>query len=248
MVIESVETAKLTLFWNHASHYIKTMANGSRLDYSHYSSMRDSAGHMLLSTGCHSGYSVSHNNEQNPSKPYTPYTKGLVNALLKKYVSYFAPSVYAIGENDTVAYHDLILQSFMKRCVKGNTTVGRAFVGAYSDFWGLVDPSSDSNINTYSTYGMVYYGLPTQRIIRQKKDASDSSSTSAGDADSMQGAKTLMGMTSVSKTYEFSLDIPVFLEKSGSDDTTYYEIPNGGIYLVNDFAPKSLWSQRRLCC
>ena len=238
MVIESVETAKLTLFWNHASHYIKTMANGSRLDYSHYSSMRDSAGHMLLSTGCHSGYSVSHNNEQNPSKPYTPYTKGLVNALLKKYVSYFAPSVYAIGENDTVAYHDLILQSFMKRCVKGNTTVGRAFVGAYSDFWGLVDPSSDSNINTYSTYGMVYYGLPTQRIIRQKKDASDSSSTSAGDADSMQRAKTLMGMTSVSKTYEFSLDIPVFLEKSGSDDTTYYEIPNGGIYLVNDFAPK----------
>ena len=118
----------------------------------------------------------------------------------------------------------------MKRCRRKHD-IGRPLL-VHAAISGVLGQTVFS-INTYSAYGMVYYGLPAEVIRRRRMLLT--AQTSAGDG--LNAGAKAYGMTSVSKTYD-SPRHSCILRKVRHDDTTHYEIPNGGIYLVNDFAPK----------
>ena len=87
----------LTLIWSHATHmYQNTEKNPDIVAGTYNSIPEDEPGHVVISTGCHSGYSVGH---VSSIGDYTPYDQSLVKSLINKEVTYIAPTTYGIGAN-----------------------------------------------------------------------------------------------------------------------------------------------------
>jgi alpha-tubulin suppressor-like RCC1 family protein len=163
-VTTALQKVYLNMLWTHCNHMIAGTypKENNPLTSQDLDAMVKSPGHVMISTGCHSGYSIAHDS---PVGNYDYYYKSLVRSMLAKEISYIAPSTYGIGYNQYVAYHDLLLQRFLDNLLDPSvSTVGEAHKKAYQEYWQRIQPLFKDYFNTYAAYGTVYYGLPTQPI------------------------------------------------------------------------------------
>ncbi|MGI6332487.1 MAG: S-layer homology domain-containing protein [Zhaonellaceae bacterium] len=161
-VTTALQNVCLNMLWTHCDHLKALTRKDGPLKADHLRSMIESPGHVLISTGCHSGYSISHDS---PKGNYYYYNNSLVKSIIEKQISYIAPTVYGIGFKDYVGYHDLMMQRFLENLLDTSTsTVGEAQVKAYREYWQRIQPNFAGYFNVYAAYGTCYYGLPTQPI------------------------------------------------------------------------------------
>jgi alpha-tubulin suppressor-like RCC1 family protein len=229
-VASSLQQADITLLWSHATHefQITEPEEGPAIVAGTYSGIPNEPGHVLISTGCHSGYSVG---RVSSSGDYAPYDQSLVNGLISKEITYLAPTTYGIGdEKHGVAYHDLLMSSFLSDLLNANTrTVGDAQMQAYGQYW----PRSESggyldNTSTYAAFGTELYGLPTQPV-----DPPSQTLQPAGGSSATNQSKSAAGDPSLS----FSVDTPNFQVTTDDQGETLFQVPGDGAFLVNAFAP-----------
>jgi hypothetical protein len=134
-VIEAVNDANIIMLWSHANHLLENTQGNEDLTYLDFQNMKPSPGHIIINAGCHSGYSVSHNNTSRPFESYKPYDEAMVNNIISKQVGYLAPSVYGLGSNRALAAHDLLESEFIKALVNyGSGTVGDKLKAAYWNY------------------------------------------------------------------------------------------------------------------
>ncbi|MGI5922025.1 MAG: CFI-box-CTERM domain-containing protein [Syntrophomonadaceae bacterium] len=161
-VTTALQNVYLNMLWSHCDHmhagtYLKNALTSQELNC-----MVESPGHVMISTGCHSGYSIAHDS---PEGNFDYYYNSLVRSMLAKQISYIAPTSYGVGLDCYVAYHDLLLQKFLENLLDPNiSTVGEAHKKAYRQYWQRIQPIFQDYFNTYAAYGTAYYGLPTQPI------------------------------------------------------------------------------------
>jgi hypothetical protein len=164
-VAEAVNEANIVMIWSHAEH-IRELTQGYKdLTYLDLQYMKPSPGHIIINAGCHSGYSVSHNNSFKPYETYKPYDETMAKTIISKQVGYLAPSVYGLGANDFLYAHDLLESEFIRALVNyGGGTVGDKLKAAYWNYRsGCNYTHSDEAV--YAVYGTIYYGLPTQKVV-----------------------------------------------------------------------------------
>jgi alpha-tubulin suppressor-like RCC1 family protein len=227
----SLQQADITLLWSHATHLfqITEPEDGPAIVAGTYSGIPNEPGHVLISTGCHSGYSVG---RVSSSGDYTPYDQSLVNSLISKEITYLAPTTYGIGdEKHGVAYHDLLASSFLGDLLNANTrTVGDAQMQAYGQYW----PRSESggymdNISTYAAFGTELYGLPTQPV--------DPPSQTLQPAGGSSGINKDVRAVSGDPSLSFSVDTSNFQVTTDDQGNDLFQVPGDGSFLVNAFAP-----------
>jgi len=221
-ITTALQNVDLNMLWTHANHMVADTFKGTSLNATdHLSSMNDSPGHVLISTGCHSGYSTSYSS---PEGNYISYNNSLVKSLIAKQVSYIAPTVYGIGFDNQVGYHDLILQRFMENLLDTSTaSVGEAQIKAYQEYWQRIQPEFKDFFNVYSAYGTGYYGLPTQPIVR------------LGGFHTTATDRTFLYESSpVSETIVID---PEFQVTELPDGKKVFEVLNEGDYNLQAFAP-----------
>jgi len=253
-VTEAINAVDITMFWSHMSHTVANTRNNRDLSAFDYDLMPESPGHVLLSTGCHSGYSVAYNSSEND---FTPYENALVKSLLEKKVTHFAPTVYGIGAEPSLAYHDLIQQRFLNNLLNAKrASVGEAMVATYHEYWAHTNPAFIDNTATYSTYGMALYGLPTQPLQYTANnlllsaavpEAAGSTADDGAEEFGFTAAGTGINQLTVSgvqvntvraASISVPVDIPHFKVSVDSVGEASFEIPYDGSFLVQAFAPR----------
>jgi hypothetical protein len=244
---EALTGANLTMLWTHTNHQsIQAPVKNEGIFRWTIDYMRNSPGHVLLSTGCHSGYSVSHNSIIGN---YSMYETALVNSIISKSISYFAPTVYGLGEEitETVTLHDLLQQGFLNNLFSVQN-VGQAYVSTYNQY-RMAWPFMNKGYATYCAYGMAYYGLPTQPVKRTSESniTKLSENSPLGDARVLKTGESLTtqassdGLTvnqSSSSILTASVNIPQFDVATAADGKMIFKVPgNNGTQLFNPFAP-----------
>ena len=225
----SVANDDLTLIWSHATHMNQNTEKNPDIVAATYNSIpEDEPGHVVIDTGCHSGYSVSH---VSSIPDYTPYEQSLVRSLINREVTYIAPTTYGIGANNGVAYHDLILSRFLDDLLNKNTpTVGDAQVAAYRQYWATCEPQYLDVTSTYATLGTELYGLPTQPV--------DPPAVTALPAEVRPAAVTARESKAPGDpNLSFSVDVPNFEVSSDSQGKDLFQVPGDGSFMINAFAP-----------
>ena len=74
-VIEAVNDANIIMLWSHANHLLENTQGNEDLTYLDFQNMKPSPGHIIINAGCHSGYSVSHNNTSDHLSPINHMTR-----------------------------------------------------------------------------------------------------------------------------------------------------------------------------
>jgi hypothetical protein len=120
---------------------------------------------LLLSDGCHSGYSISHDTTTNLNTlRYDAYDDALARILMQQGVTLIAPRTYGLGnDNGVPEVHELMLDK-----LSGNVflrgTVGEMWKYSLKDYVGHVGRLFWSDDDTYTLYSVGLYGLPTQPL------------------------------------------------------------------------------------
>jgi alpha-tubulin suppressor-like RCC1 family protein len=231
-VASSLQQADITLLWSHATHEFQFTEpeEGPAIVPGTYSGIPVSEpGHMVISTGCHSGYSVGRVSTRGN---YTPYDQSLVKSLLAKEITYLAPTTYGIGdEKHGVAYHDLLLSSFLGDILNANTrTVGDAQIQAYGQYWARTESGGYmDNTSTYAAFGTELYGLPTQPV----DPPSQTLQPAGGGSGINKDVRSASGDSSLS----FSVDTPNFQVTTDDQGNALFQVPGDNSFMVNAFAP-----------
>lgn len=259
-VTTSLENADLTLFLSHAEHKSMSTPSGSDITAARYVAISDQPGHMLLSFGCHSGYTVSKTGTQD-----SLYEDAMAKSLLEKKITYFAPTGYGwssnISQNSLTTL--LISRAVTNLMSAGTGTVGQAQMAIWNDYWTYVHPDADS-YSTFVTYATTLYGLPTQPV---KHGAAappapvpapvpapppvpgPAPSPAAPGPDPEPGLKEPMAipqMRSLAIEPEltksvYTLNVPVIIPNfrvvTDSDGKVVFETATGGTQLFSAFAP-----------
>lgn len=167
-VISALSNAHITLLWSTASHKEANTKGGAKLAPKDIDKGGGAQGHVLISTGSHMGYSVANFSTE---ADLTPYKTNFVKSILEKHITFIAPTTYSAGGEPALAYHDLLLSSFLANLVRygnpGVTTIGDVQVLAYRDYWERAASPYGDDISTYAAYGIALYGLPTQPLGMQ---------------------------------------------------------------------------------
>jgi LPXTG-motif cell wall-anchored protein len=242
----SLAGADLTMLWTHTSHnFIEGTVKGTGIYSWNIDWIKPSPGHVLMSTGCHSGYSISHNSISNN---YSMFNTALVNSLIGKSIAYFAPTTYGYGDDKVkaVTLHDLLNQRFLSNLFTVQN-VGQAFVAAYNEYqmgWR----NMNMGYATYCAYGMAYYGLPTQpvRRVSQFNPLKLSLDSSTENTKTVKSSGNFAGLASsinsfnreLDSSFNASVNISEFEVTTDSDGKKLFEVPDdNGTLLFNPFAP-----------
>jgi hypothetical protein len=167
-VASALANAHITLLWTTASHKDANTKGSAKLAPKDIDKGGGAPGHVLISTGSHMGYSVANFSTEGD---LTPYKTNFVKSILEKKVTFIAPTTYSAGGEPALAYHDLLLSSFLANLVlygnPGVTTIGDVQVLAYREYWERAASPYGDDISTYGAYGIALYGLPTQPLAGQ---------------------------------------------------------------------------------
>lgn len=241
MVKGAIEASILTMLWSHARHDIEMTQGFPTITSFTFQNMKPSPGHIFINAGCHSGYSVSHNNKLQPGESYNPYDKAMVNQIISKQVGYMAPSTYGLGANGAVIAHDLLESKFLNALLNfGGGTVGQRLVNAYWDY--RTDYGYTSNKDSiYAAYGTIYYGLTTQKTVTSGGELAvlQSEKVVRLDSNMVENAKiaVIAGAESVKRSLSVSIDVPVFKQTADEQGKAIFEIPNNSNFTKTSFAP-----------
>jgi CSLREA domain-containing protein len=117
---------------------------------------------LVLSTGCHSGYSPAYF-QNNAAHPY--YHLSLVRNLLDRHVAYIAPTTYGTGDNARDTHHDLLLKNVLEAAFSNlRATIGEAYTAAFGGYVATGAAPGDIDLDRYVLYSLHLYGLPTQPL------------------------------------------------------------------------------------
>ena len=158
-VTTTIPQVDISVLYSHADH-VSILTEGADLVASDYDRMADSAQKILVSAGCHSGYSVSH---LSPSSTFAAFDNAMVNSILAKRAAYLAPSAYGWAAARARQLTFLLTSSFVDAILTAtSSSVGDAWRRAYEDYWE--GSGAGSGTTTTVAYGTMLYGLPTQAI------------------------------------------------------------------------------------
>lgn len=236
-VTTAINNADITMYWSHADHKTELTQNNPDLTSASLDGMEEAPGHVLINTGCHSGYSVSQSGTN-----ASLYQDTLAASLMEKKVTYMAPTTYGYGAEPRLGYHDLILSRFLENLLNGtSSTIGQAQVASYGEYWANVLPGLSNNLSTYCTYGTILYGLPTQAI---EHGGSAVPAPAPGPGPAPAPARPMRAMSSAQAevqsenvTMNIPVEIPNFKVSVDTKGKSLIEIPNGGTQTLADFAP-----------
>lgn len=237
-VANAVNKANVTLFWSHADHVSELTQNNPRVRAATYDAMPESPGHLLIDTGCHSGYSVSQTGT-NPNH----YNDAMAASLMEKKVTYIAPTTYGIGAEPQLGYHDLLLSRCLENVLNGtNRTIGDAMVTSYTQYWTYILPDLVNNLSTYATYGTILYGLPTQPIenggmVLPNPTPAPAPAPGPAPAPLKVRRSILADSEQPGLSKKFAVEIPNFRITTNSAGKSLIKVPNGGTQTLTDFAP-----------
>lgn len=238
-VTDSISNANITMFWSHADQRLQNTQNNPDLTAADLDAMPDSPGHILINPGCHAGMTES----QSGTNPGL-YDDAMAASLIEKKVTYLAPTTYGIGDEPNLVYHDLLISGFLGNVLNGTRrTVGEAMVASYSEYYTHIPTVRLDNVSTYTTYGTILYGLPTQpleyggTVIIGPAPGPIPAPAPARHAP----ARSLRSLSAIQEQQALTMKVPVEIPnfKISRDDKgkDFIEIPNGGTQAVLAFAP-----------
>ncbi|MBU7005797.1 Ig-like domain-containing protein [Phosphitispora fastidiosa] len=234
-VADAVSNAEITMFWSHADHKSENTQNNPDVTAATFDAIPESPGHLLINTGCHSGYSVSKSGTNAGH-----YDDTMAASLMEKKVTYIGASTYGIGAEPQLGYHDLILSRFLDNVLNGTRkTVGEALVGSYTEYWTHIQPALVDDTSTYTTYGTMLYGLPTQAL---EYGGTVPLAPVPGPAPaSVTDERAFRTLEAVPEEQALTINVPIEIPnfKITTDDNgkALIEVPNGGTQTVMAFAP-----------
>lgn len=248
---QALSRDQLLSLWGHANH--KTFfINSDAFVYLFAEDLRASTPEkatVLAGLGCHLGLSLSYHWNWSPDVPEqndSHFTNALVNPLIEKGVTVFAPSSYAytFGMEDPHV-HELMVARFVNNLLQldaptltddSRLTIGRVWSRTFFDYH-QDDPTILENNNPATNifhitgaYGMALYGLPTQPVARSR-DPGGSPPSGQCTPVTLQGhhQATPSAATTIISGNSLSLDIVIpNFERQQRDDGVIFGLPHGG--------------------
>ena len=164
----------LISWWGHTTHQTFYTSQTGVIDWQVLQQVTPGHPLALAGLGCHLGYSVSR--YPDGGGPVYPYAWGIVNALIRQGVTYFAPSSQAYTwptAFQSPNLHELLIAQFTNRLMDYTApTVGVVWQKGFHPYHAT-DPAVVENNNPATrvfhiaaAYGNILYGLPTQPIER----------------------------------------------------------------------------------
>ncbi|MEM5816231.1 MAG: Ig-like domain-containing protein, partial [Desulfitobacterium hafniense] len=242
-VAAGVEKADISFIWSHATHLNENTQKDPDLTYDTFRSLMNAPGHLLINAGCHSGYTVSHNNSMDKSKSFLPYDQAMVKQIIGKQVAYMAPTTYGYSSNYKPTDHDLLAKVFLQALLDGTSgTVGEKWTQAYSAYMTEYN-NLYTDYSVYAIYGMCYYGLPTQTVAAAASGFKTLKTAPENDG----GPETLRSLSAFgtaeplalmeSGRLNISLNIPEPVQTADGKGRILIEIPGGSGCTMTNFAP-----------
>lgn len=254
-LVTAIEEATITALWSHAQHVLEETQGHPLITDSDFIHLDPSPGHILINAGCHSGYSVSHNNSFQSYESYRPYERAMVNEIISKQVAYLAPSTYGLSRNDTPTAHDLFAKNFLNALLNSGGAVGDKLKSTYRAYRNGYN-YTHCDVSVYAIYGIAYYGLPTQMVVttdeelaafnqnqqmqnnRQAQDNQQMRNIQAVEQ-TLRGKNVDVGMNSTGENHSMniSVNIPEFKKTVDDLGKIMFQVPNCENYVKTSFAP-----------
>ncbi len=157
---------RLTIVQSHANHLFQTTATTTttRITANTILSTTEFPGSLVMTSGCHAGYSTGFDAS---GKTPNYYTGGLVHAALARHITWVGSTTYGYTTGtQSVRYHDRVHSQFLRMVLGQAATTGEARRIAIRDY-SVYHPSTGFYArDVESVYGTSLYGLPTQEISR----------------------------------------------------------------------------------
>ncbi|MFT3895748.1 MAG: PxKF domain-containing protein [Anaerolineales bacterium] len=195
--------------------------------------------HVLLMTlGCHGGYSIPASDVLNNISPNPDWAKTF---LRKGAAGYIAATGYAYGDTELTEYGErlFVLMSQQMRTGNGPISIGQAVVKAKQQY--LAETAQLTGIDQKTLIEMTLYGLPMMKVdmpgarLSAQSDASivgsvDPVSTGPGAAFSLSSSNVTLNPNLTTNTKSLQN-----LADNSTVNTTYFSGSNGVV--VNPFEP-----------
>jgi outer membrane protein assembly factor BamB/PKD repeat protein len=123
-----------------------------------YLKISENSPQVLLTTGCHAGFSTSYEEGD-----FDKYSESLVSGVLHRDIAYFAKTATGLGGNHLFKSYDWALYGNFAQNLVNRQTMGEVYIYGIKQFvetaW-IKGPAEDHLINS-----QILYGLPTQKIV-----------------------------------------------------------------------------------
>ncbi len=244
-VKDALSQKTVVYYWGHANHKGFNDVYATDIDEIALYSPVIFTGH-----ACHLGLALSdYPDDEKKDAIHHLFKDALVNTMVKKGVTVFAPSSQSYGydiENVTLApnLHELMVELFVNNIDEQNiSTVGELWQQLFP-LYHSKDPIllnkykdwAEKGFHTTGAYGMVLYGLPTQPITQKAEDtpslctkqvAQTQRSTMDVSTDAQTSAKD-MSTTPI----PIDVDLPHIEATELENDVTLFRVLNGGGYIA----------------
>ena len=155
----------------HYTHWAALSAGGYfNADYDDYVTTSEVAttglddsflGHLGFTIGCHAGFSAPDENVLATGLPFDP-SLDFAQAMAQARAVWVASTGYAIGDDEALAYTELLMLNYTQQLLGGGNTAGSALVNAKLLYLGSL--GTITNYDQKVSIEMTLYGLPQYEI------------------------------------------------------------------------------------
>jgi hypothetical protein len=233
-IVTNLSSATLNAWRGHGTH-----KNFNEVTSTHLQNVGRTEPGIWIGLGCHLGWSTGcYTNAENTTCPR--YQEALVNPLIEKGITIFAPSAHSYsyrGFYDKPSLNETMVRSFITNLLHGDVSdMGTLWQATLADYHyeepALIEgaaPATDL-FHANAAYGMLLYGLPTQRIDR-------SETTDPAPCTPVAAAELAQSPVLQEQTITFESNIPNIGMQQLEDGSTLFSIINGGTHIVPPNGP-----------
>jgi len=143
--------------FSHGASHLSSGYSDIKIKKNDYLNIPTNSPLLLFTTGCHAGFSASHNTDN-----FDEYTDSLVLSIINRGLSYSAKTGMGVGGEFLFNSYDKALFLSFTDNLFFQPTIGKVYIYGIKEFVGT--NALKGTVDDHVIYSHIFYGLPTQKI------------------------------------------------------------------------------------